>query len=295
MFHSADYLDDFFADVLRQSFGREPAAVIGYRFLSGGCIHNTLVLSTSEGSYCLKFNQADMGAMLQAEAAGLDILRRTDALRIPQVLGLGRTEDRSWLLMEYLEAGRRREDFWLTLGQGLALLHGHTAPRFGADEDNYIGSLSQPNGWRTDGLEFWAERRLLYQGGEALMAGRLPLPLFKQLEALCGRLPDLLPHERPALLHGDLWTGNLITDPDGAPALIDPAVYYGLREAELAFTQLFGGFDDAFYQSYQEAFPLEPGFADRRDLYNLYPLLVHLNLFGSGYLSGIERTLARYS
>ena len=295
MFHSADYLDDFFADVLRQSFGREPAAVIGYRFLSGGCIHNTLVLSTSEGSYCLKFNQADMGAMLQAEAAGLDILRRTDALRIPQVLGLGRTEDRSWLLMEYLEAGRRREDFWQTLGQGLALLHGHTAPRFGADEDNYIGSLSQPNGWRTDGLEFWAERRLLYQGGEALMAGRLPLPLFKQLEALCGRLPDLLPHERPALLHGDLWTGNLITDPDGAPALIDPAVYYGLREAELAFTQLFGGFDDAFYQSYQEAFPLEPGFADRRDLYNLYPLLVHLNLFGSGYLSGIERTLARYS
>lgn len=295
MFHSADFLDDFFADVLRQSFDRESAAVIGYRFLSGGCIHNTLVLSTSEGSFCLKFNQADAGAMLEAEAAGLHVLRQADALRIPQVLGLGRSEDRSWLLMEYLEAGRRRADFWQMLGQGLALLHGHTAPRFGADDDNYIGSLPQLNGWRADGLEFWTERRLLYQGGEALMAGRLPLTLFKQLEALCTRLTDLLPHERPALLHGDLWTGNLLTDADGAPALIDPAVYYGLREAELAFTHLFGGFDDAFYHSYQEAFPLEPGFADRRDLYNLYPLLVHLNLFGSGYLSGIERTLARYS
>lgn len=295
MFHSADYLDDFFADVLRQSFGHTPAAVIGYRFLSGGCIHNTLVLSTSEGSFCLKFNQAEVQAMLRAEAAGLEQLRRADALRIPQVLGLGQTEDRSWLLMEYLEAGRRREDFWQTLGQGLALLHGHTAPRFGADEDNYIGSLPQPNGWRSSGLEFWAEHRLLYQGGQALMAGRLPLPLFKQLEALCQRLGDVLPHERPALLHGDLWSGNLLTDPEGGPALIDPAVYYGLREAELAFTHLFGGFDEGFYQSYHEAFPLEPGFADRKDLYNLYPLLVHLNLFGSGYLSGIERTLARYA
>lgn len=293
MFHASDYLDEFFASVLLRALGR-PLEVIGYRFLSGGCVHQTLVLSTSEANYCLKFNEQEPEALLLAEAAGLEALRQADALSVPQVLGVGMQAGRSWLLIQYLEAGRRRPDFWEALGQGLALLHGHTAPRFGAEADNFIGSLPQPNGWLADPFAFFAERRLLHQGGQALLAGLLPLSAFKRLEALCTRLAQLLPAERPALLHGDLWSGNLLIGPDGGPWLIDPAVHYGLREAELAFTYLFGGFEEAFYQAYKEAFPLEPGFAERRDVYNLYPLLVHLNLFGSGYLPGIERTLARY-
>ena len=293
MFHSTDYLDDFFADVLAQALKR-PVEVIGYRFLSGGCVNNTLVLSTSEANYCLKYNEHEPADLLAAEARGLAELRQSETLPVPHVYATGQAGPRSWLLMDYLEAGRRRPGYWQTLGEGLAELHSHTAPRFGAGADNYIGSLPQPNGWMADGLRFFAERRLLFQAGQALVAGLLPLPVFKDMERLCERLPSLIPTERPALVHGDLWGGNLITTPAGGPALIDPAVHYGLREAELAFTHLFGGFEDAFYHSYREAFPLEPGFEERRDLYNLYPLLVHLNLFGSGYLPGIERGVGRY-
>jgi fructosamine-3-kinase len=294
MFHSADYLDEFFSAVLQQALG-EALPVIGYRFLSGGCIHHTLVLSTPAASYCLKYNETQPLALLQAEADGLALLRAADSLPVPAVLGLGQYQDKAWLLMEYLEAGRRRDDYWQVLGSGLALLHGHTASHFGAEADNYIGSLPQPNPPMADGIAFFVQHRLLHQAGQALLAEQLPLQTFKQLEQLCTRLPDLLPAERPALLHGDLWGGNLLVGPTGGPVLIDPAAHYGLREAELAFTHLFGGFDDAFYQSYQEAFPLEPGFARRRPLYNLYPLLVHLRLFGSGYLAGIEQVITDFA
>ena len=294
MFHAAEYLDDFFAAVLHEVFGK-PVPVIGYRFLSGGCIHNTLVLSTADGHVCLKYNETEPLALLQAEADGLKLLRTADALRLPRVLGLGETDGKTWLLLEYIETGRRRDDYWAKLGTGLALLHGHTAPAFGAEADNFIGSLPQPNGWLADPFAFFTQRRILVQAGQALLEDRLSLPLFKDIEALCARFPTLLPLERPALVHGDLWSGNLLVDEQGGPAVIDPAAHYGLREAEIAFTYLFGGFEEPFYQAYQEAFPLEPGFADRMPLYNLYPLLVHLNLFGSGYLSGVEHVVARFA
>ncbi len=184
--------------------------------------------------------------------------------------------------------------YWETLGQSLAVLHSHTQPTFGLHFDNYIGSLPQTNTLTANGYDFFFEHRLLPQAGLALYKGLLSKKSYDALFRLRDRLPELFPNERPALLHGDLWSGNVLINEDNKPALIDPAVYYGFREAELAFTRLFAGFDDRFYDAYDEAFPLQNGFNERVAIYNLYPLLVHVNLFGSGYVSGVERVLKQF-
>jgi protein-ribulosamine 3-kinase len=285
----------FFESILFLALGQD-VQVIEAQFLAGGDINTAAQVFSSEGVFFVKWNELhqhveDRQDLFESEARGLDLLRKTEALRIPAVIGHGVQQGRAYLILEYLDTGKPGPNYWEELGQSLALQHSHTQPKFGLSFNNYIGSLPQSNTLTANGHTFFFEQRLLPQAGMALYKDLLPKSLYDKLLLLRDRLPSLLPTERPALLHGDLWTGNVLALEEGTPALIDPAVYYGFREAELAFTRLFGGFDERFYAAYDEAFPLEDGFNERIAIYNLYPLLVHLNLFGTGYLSGIERTL----
>ncbi|RYF57763.1 MAG: ketosamine-3-kinase [Cytophagaceae bacterium] len=273
--------------------------VIEMQFISGGNINTSAQVFSSEGVFFVKWNQLEPATdgqpdLFAAEARGLDLLRQTDALHIPNVIGYGRQLEKSYLILDYVDPGTPDKAYWETLGHSLAVLHSHTQPTFGLNFANYIGTLPQTNTLTANGYDFFFEHRLLPQAGLALYKGLLTKSTYDALFRLRERLPDLLPNERPALLHGDLWSGNVLVTEDGQPALIDPAVYYGFREAELAFTKLFAGFDDRFYDAYHETFPLQDGFSERIAIYNLYPLLVHVNLFGSGYVSGVERVLKQF-
>jgi fructosamine-3-kinase len=195
--------------------------------------------------------------------------------------------------MEWIDADRTNPVYWQELGVGLAQLHMATQEQFGYATNNYIASLVQTNSPKNSWQEFFIENRLEPLAGKAYYQGLLSLEFFKKFQEMYPKLENLLPKEKPALLHGDLWSGNIMRGKNGSPCLIDPAVYYGHREMDLAFSRMFGGFEEGFYQSYETVFPLEPGFEERIPIYNLYPLLVHLLLFGKSYLSGIERTVNR--
>ena len=254
------------------------------RPVSGGDIHQAARAELPDGPVFIKFNQRPTPGMFQAEAEGLRALREAAVgVQVPEVRGLGE----GWLALEWIEQGRGGG---AALGAGLAGIHRHTSPHFGWTGDNWIGSLPQPNGWTESLPAFFATHRILAQAG----GSGVPSRLRAALERLCSRLPSLLPDEPPALLHGDLWGGNWMADHSGTPCVYDPAVHFGCREAELAFTRLFGGFPPAFYDAYTEAWPLQPGFEERVDLWNVYPLLVHANLFGGGYASSVERIVRRY-
>ena len=180
------------------------------------------------------------------------------------------------------------------MGARLAALHRCSKDFFGLDHNNYIGSLRQFNHQQTSWVNFFIEQRLNVQLKLAIDSGMMDSKWLNEFESLYAKLPAMLPEEKPSLLHGDLWGGNLITDEKGEPCLIDPAVYFGSREADLAMTKLFGGFDDEFYTSYQHTFPLQPGYDKRFDIYNLYPLLVHVNLFGGSYKSAVANILKAF-
>lgn len=266
-------------------------AVVSARPVSGGCINNATRLETERGlAALLKHNSHAPQDMFAREAEGLAALAVPGGPRVPAVYGCGA----DWLLVEYLEPAPRGRDFWRRLGEQLACLHATTADRFGFPHDNYIGSTPQPNRWTDDGHAFFAERRLRFQGRLARERGRLSGDDLRLLERLIARLPQLVPAQPASLIHGDLWGGNLIVGPQGEPALIDPAAHYGWAEAELAMTTLFGSFDPAAYRAYEAARPLDPGYRDRFDIYNLYHLLNHLNLFGHGYYGQVAAILRRY-
>ncbi len=229
----------------------------------------------------LKTNDARFADAFAAEAGGLAALRNA-GLRSPEPLAHGVAGDQAFLLMEFLQL-QSNGDF-AALGKMLAAAHHHTAPRFGWQRDNYIGTTPQANGWCDDWAKFWRERRLLPQ---------LELARRNGFDLKINSLDLVLEKHRPraSLLHGDLWSGNAAFTSIGAPVVFDPAVYYGDREADLAMTELFGGFPREFYKAYREAFPLPPGHELRKHLYNLYHLLNHLNLFGGGYLGQVKATL----
>jgi fructosamine-3-kinase len=245
--------------------------------VSGGCIHHCYRVTIAGRQRFLKVNDAGFADAFAAEADGLSALRAT-GLRAPEPLAHGREDGQSYLLLEYLELQRKGE--FAALGRMLAQAHRKPGPRFGWARDNYIGSTPQQNGWGEDWTQFWCERRLRPQ----MELARIRIDLAAVARLLERHRPQ------PSLLHGDLWSGNAGFTDEG-PVVFDPAVYYGDREADLAMTELFGGFPQDFYDAYNQTWPLEAGYAKRKPLYNLYHLLNHLNLFGGGYLGQVQSTL----
>jgi fructosamine-3-kinase len=260
--------------------------------VSGGCINHGARLETESGrTLFLKSNPSAPPDMFRREAEGLAALAAGPGPRVPQAL----LAADDFLLLEDLSPAPARPDYAEALGRQLAALHARTGDRFGFDTDNYLGSTPQPNPWTADGHAFFAEHRLLFQARLAHGRGLLSPADLDRAERLAGRLPELVPVQPPALIHGDLWGGNAITGPEGEPALIDPAAHYGWAEAELGMTALFGGFSEGFYRAYEEAAHPQSGWRERLPLYNLYHLLNHLNLFGSGYLGQVQSILRRYT
>lgn len=288
-------MNEALEQALRHALG---ASVASSRRLSGGDINDAFELELSNGERVfLKTNARAAPELFPAEAHGLEFLREAGALRVPEVLAVssGRAGEPAYLVLELLDPGRPARGFDERLGRGLAALHRFGAPSFGLVRDNFIGSLPQRNRAHASWAEFYWRERLEPQLGRAVASGAATARLRSGLERLQSRLEQLVgPSEAPARLHGDLWSGNLHTDAAGAPCLIDPASYGGHREMDLAMMRLFGGFGERVFDAYHEAFPLAPGHAERVALYQLYPLLVHVNLFGGGYAQSVERSLARY-
>lgn len=288
-------MDGALREALRYALG---AAIKGTRRLSGGDINDAFEVELASGvSVFLKTNADAPPSMFPAEARGLEWLREAGAMRIPEVLAVssGHAGEPCFLVLELLRSGRQGRDFDERLGRGLAQLHRFGAPGFGFDGDNFIGSLPQRNAAHATWAEFFWSERLEPQLKRAVQSGRASARMRDGFERLAARLGRLVgADEPPSRLHGDLWGGNLYVDDSGAPCLIDPAVYGGHREVDLAMMRLFGGFGEAVFRAYEAAWPLSPGHAERIALYQLYPLMVHVNLFGGGYADSVERSLARY-
>jgi fructosamine-3-kinase len=260
--------------------------------VGGGCINNGRIIKISTGeSFFLKTNPGTPTDMFTREFEGLVVLGVDDGPRVPVPYLSGQ----DFLLMEDLTPGTRRKEYWDEFGQQLAALHNHTNRQFGFDHDNYIGSTQQPNPWTDDGWEFFAEHRLLFQAMLANRRGLISPAHIHRIERLSSSLKNLVPYQPASLSHGDLWSGNATVDAHGNPAIIDPAAHYGWAEAELAMTTLFGSFPQRFYKAYEEIRPLAPGYESRFPIYNLYHLLNHVNLFGTGYLGQVSAILDRFS
>jgi protein-ribulosamine 3-kinase len=281
----------------------------------GGCINRCFRVQTNQGNYFLKWNDAlRFPNMFRAEADGLNLLRQYGGPKIPEVIDfrtsnlltddnvIGQEQSSSperitWIWMEWLEAGHQKPDYWEQFGRELAALHQITSTTFGGHPDNYIGSLPQCNANCDSWCTFYRESRLtpMVHFARKALGGQLPPKTEAALSQFDKRMEYIFPLEKASLQHGDLWSGNAITGPNGYAALIDPAVSFGNREADLAMTLLFGGFEAPFYDAYHEAFPLENGWRDRVAAHQVYPLLVHVALFGASYLDSLDQALARYT
>lgn len=275
---------------------RIPGEVHLYKLspIGGGCINDSLQAETSAGVFFVKHNSAQRyPGMFEAEARGLALLKggAGDTLGVPEVITFGESQNEAMLVLEFIEAGRRRDGFWEAFGHGLAQLHRQSQSSFGLDHPNYIGSLPQSNRQHPSWTEFFVEERLEPQLRMARDQGKAGPDLGRRFQALYPHLGDFFPQEEPSLLHGDLWSGNFMVDAGGRPAVIDPAVYFGHRYMDLGMSQLFGGFASAFYDAYHQSLPLEPSWRKSMDIANLYPLMVHVNLFGGGYLGSVQNIL----
>jgi len=268
------------------------SAVRSHARLGGGDINEAFEIALEDGSAVfVKTHPRPPAGMFGAEAHGIEWLRQADAIRVPEVIAWS-DESPAFLALELLRPAKRAPGFDEALGRSLAALHASGAPSFGLDRDNFIGKLPQAN----DPLESWASfywvRRLEPQLRMATERGLIDDRMRRDFALLEAALEDRVgPTETPSRLHGDLWGGNLHVDARGAPCLIDPAVYGGNREVDLAMMRLFGGFGPHVFASYAESHPLAAGFEERVPLYQLYPLLVHVNLFGSGYVGSVRRAL----
>jgi len=266
--------------------------------VSGGSINEAAKLDIEEvGPAFLKWNRTADPDMFEKEVSGLNLLRDAETgLRVPEVLLQGTVNGSTgYLLLEYIEDGRPGNRSAQDFGEQLASLHDHRGESFGLDEDNYIGRLPQSNNRHSDWINFFIDERMEPQLQMAMKSGKFGSAITGAFNNMYRKLDEIFPKDRPSLLHGDLWGGNFFYDTEGTAVIYDPAVYYGHREIELAFTHLFGGFPSAFYEAYDKALPLEPGFKQRKDIYNLYPLLVHTNLFGGSYARQVEGIVTQFN
>jgi fructosamine-3-kinase len=263
----------------------------------GGDVNRALRVGLADGRRLfVKYREDAPAGMYRGEADGLRWLAEAGALRTPEVVAAADAAPPRFLALEWIDRGRAGAGHDEALGRGLAALHRAGAPSFGLAEDNFIGSLPQPNAPLETWPDFYGARRIEPLARRAVDAGALPRRAIAQVERLRARLADLSgPREHPARLHGDLWGGNALADASGTPVLVDPAVYGGHREIDLAMMRLFGGFSAAVFAAYEEAHPLAAGHEDRVELYQLYPVLVHVCLFGGGYARSAERILEAYA
>ncbi len=266
--------------------------------ISGGSINRAYRIDDESGrerrSYFLKLNQANRLNMFEAEAEALLALASSGAIRVPQPLCSGQADDQAWLVTEYINFGRKRVDSTQLLGRQIAALHACESDGFGWKRDNTIGATAQLNSRSHDWIDFYREQRLGFQFQLASRNG-FSGSLQQKGEQLMTHLDLFFSNYQPkaSLLHGDLWSGNRAFDELGEPVVFDPALYYGDREADIAMTELFGGFGSEFYESYNDAWPLDEGYVIRKDLYNLYHILNHVNLFGASYAAQAESMLDR--
>ena len=287
-------------NAIKREYG-ECAEIVSRRPVSGGEISSAYELELSNGiRVFLKQNSLAKYDLFRAEEEGLSAMRETKSVSVPRVIARGVDEAGVFLLMEQIEAGRAGRESSERLGRELALMHMADSTKFvpggkyGFTSDNYIGEIAQINTPKEKWADFFAECRLRPQ--IELAAHYFSKEDIKKFDTLLDKLDEYLPEpERPSLLHGDLWSGNYLIDTNGKPWLIDPAAYVGHAEADLAMTELFGGFDGYFYGAYRETAGIDKGYAERRDLYNLYNLINHLNHFGTGYLGAVINTLKKYT
>lgn len=282
--------NDIAADISRAT--GKPFRATHQRPVGGGSINQAYAVSDGSSAYFVKINQASQLAMFEAEALGLRQIANTQTIRVPQPICWGLTERQAYLVLEWLDLGYGTHRSWAEMGQQLAALHRVTSDHgFGWDQNNTIGSTPQLNPWTPTWVEFFTHYRIGYQ----LQLGRKRGGHFPEGDRLLEAIPQLLAgHDpQPSLVHGDLWSGNAAVTQLEEPVILDPAVYFGDREVDLAMTELFGSFPNDFYQAYDRAFPLESGYRQRKPLYNLYHILNHFNLFGGGYESQANQMIRK--
>lgn len=263
--------------------------------LTGGDINKVYKVTTKDRVFCVKHNfNSGLSGMLKQEAMALEELNRKSNFHVPKVIGSYESQNTQFLIMDFIPKGEIGADFWDDFGEKLAEMHSMSRPAFGWDHDNYIGSLHQSNNNHDSWGDFYSTERILPQTRLAVDHGKCPQELAVRIEKLCATFEAQFPKEPPSLLHGDLWSGNYMVDLDGNPVLIDPALYYGHREMDLGMMLLFGGFHESLYAAYEKIYPLEKDWQQRIALTQLYPLLVHVNLFGGGYLQQVETVVRKY-
>ena len=273
------------------------STVVSSRPCSGGCIHKAEILTLADGREFFVKSGKGVRQMYEQEAVGLEALFDSDSIRVPKIVALVSSAGVDQLVLECVVTGKPKSGFFEQFGRDLAKLHKCSSGQgFGWPDDNWIGSTPQENSWRSDWPDFFTENRLRPQLKLAVDNGLSTPQLSKLGTRVIDKVPQLLSgtQEPPALLHGDLWSGNFMCDGEGRTVIFDPAAYFGHREMEFAMTKLFGGFTEAFYQAYEEVWKLPEGWQERVDLYQLYHLLNHLNLFGTSYLEQCLRGLKRY-
>lgn len=263
-----------------------------FSILTGGDINEVFLLHTSTGKLVVKLNNADkFPGMFEAEKTGLESLAHPAVIDVPKVLGTGIINHTAYILLEFKESAPKSPDFAQIFGKHLAALHQTSAEKFGLSEDNYIGSLPQQNNLENSASDFYINQRLQPQ----LKLARDHGYDLKVKDSFFNIISNLIPKEPPALIHGDLWNGNYLVNSRGLPCLIDPATAFAPREMDLAMMKLFGGFDPTIFKVYNDNFPLASGFEERVPLWQLYYLLVHLNLFGEGYKKSVIKILDSFS
>lgn len=265
-----------------------------WQSVSGGSISNTYKISSNTHSYFVKTNSKSVfNNGFKEEVSGLHFLQQNKAIT-PKIIIEGEFNNDIFLVLEWIDIGNESKRFFENLAQQLASLHQQKSEKFGLDHSNFMGKLGQKNTYFDTFSSFFIENRLKPQVKLAFDNKKLQKKHLEYFDKIYKQLPAIFPVEKPSAIHGDLWSGNVICSTNEEAILIDPAVYYGHREVDIAMTQLFGGFQESFYQSYQEIYPLEPCFNLRNNFYNLYPLLIHLNLFGDSYLGSIEHIITEF-
>ncbi len=265
-----------------------------WQSVGGGSINNTYKITTTRDSFFVKTNTRTVFENgFKEEVLGLQFLAKRSTL-VPKIICEGFYKQSIYLVLEWIESGNQSIHFWENFAYQLAGLHKHKGDNFGLEFTNFMGQLNQKNTFCSNFSDFFIENRLQPQIALAFNSRLLEKKHISQFEFLYKQLPNIFPLEKPCALHGDLWSGNFICNEQEKAVLIDPAVYYGHREIDLAMSMLFGGFSQRFYTAYQEIYPQENDFHNRKDIYNLYPLLIHLNLFGSSYLRSIETIIIQF-